>query len=289
MHSHPSSPANVPASRAAGVALSAAARRLLDGLLEPEAYAVASEFGEELVLVGRRGTVSMRLGAYRPDVADALVAASLAAWEGGGRSGKRRLVATAAGLANHARRAAPAGVDPFRAQHGAIEAPTPGRPGPAIERAESPLAWLATRRGKAGVPLVSALGLEAGERLRRDLTIAQVLPSMTASWSPMPRGDRNPDAMSVTEAAVAARQRVHRALDAAGPDFAGLLVDVCGFLKGLEAVEQERGWPARSAKVVLRLALAALARHYGLSEEARGPARGTPRGWGADDYRPTIS
>ena len=182
MHYRPSSPAPVAALPASTATLPAPARRLLDGLVKPDAYGVASDFGEDLVLVGRRGNVSVRLGAYPPGVADALLDASLATWEDGGRSGKKRLVATAAGIAHHARGSAPSGVDPFRAQHGAVEAPAPGRPGPAIERAESPLAWLATRRGKAGEPLVSALGLQAGERLRRDLTMAQILPQAFGPW-----------------------------------------------------------------------------------------------------------
>jgi hypothetical protein len=72
---------------------------------------------------------------------------------------------------------------------------------------------------------------------------------------------------------------VRHALDAAGPEFIDLLVDVCCFLKGLDDIERERRWPARSAKVVLQLGLSRLARHYGYDAVARGPSRAPLRVW----------
>jgi hypothetical protein len=77
---------------------------------------------------------------------------------------------------------------------------------------------------------------------------------------------------------------VARALDAVGPEFSGLLLDICCFLKGLEQVELERGWPKRSAKLMLRAGLGILARHYA---PPAAPAAKI-RNWGAENHRPTL-
>lgn len=201
--------------------------------------------------------------------------------------GAQGVSVTAAGRAWLVRRAAAgAGVlDPFLAQHLEPEI-VDSSPAPVmIDRAESPLAWLARRKGKDGQPLISHEQLLAGERLRIEFTRAQMMPRVTSDWnaagSPRRRGSR-----AETEAAdsvVGARQRVRHAVDAVGPEFAGLLLDVCCFLKRLEDIERERRWPARSAKVVLQLGLDRLARHYGIEREARGRPRAPMRGWVAPD------
>jgi hypothetical protein len=68
-----------------------------------------------------------------------------------------------------------------------------------------------------------------------------------------------------------------------------VLIDVCCHLKGLEVAERANGWPQRSAKIVLQLALTALARHCGLESPAQ-PETGARkvRHWGSDDYRPLF-
>jgi hypothetical protein len=181
-------------------------------------------------------------------------------------------------------------VDSFRAQHLALvqrEFVTEfGRTKVVCDEAESPLAWLARRRGRDGRALIEAHQLQAGERLRADFTRAHLMPRTTSNWTnptSSSRGNGGGSPGTFTETMIATRQRVHHALDAVGPEFSGLLLDICCFLKGLEDIERERAWPARSGKVVLQLALDRLARHYGYASKARGPARSHVRTWLADD------
>lgn len=154
-----------------------------------------------------------------------------------------------------------------------------------MDDSESPLAWLARRRGRDGRALIAPHQFQAGERLRADFTRAQMMPRTTADWSsPISSARRGPSngAADFTEATMAARQRVNAALEAVGPEFSGLLLDLCCFLKGLEDLERTRGWPARSAKVVLQLALDRLARHYGYMAQAHGRDGASIRTWLAD-------
>ena len=271
--------------------------KLLRSLAHARSYATQAEFGPAgpFDVFSTRDGVSLRTGsAFEAEVKE-LVSQGVAEWKRGRVSGRRRLRINAAGLARLARLDAGDAVEPFFAQHQQtahrqVEAGGVTRR-VVIDNCESPLAWLATRRNGKGQALLNPAFLEAGERLRRDLTFAQMLPRVTASWDPsLGGGDRHSAPISYSETVIAARQRASAALRAAGPEFAGLLMDVCGFLKGLELIETERLWPRRSAKLVLELALSVLARHYGLETHARGPrnTRGVQH-WGSEDYRPSIN
>lgn len=256
-----------------GARLSKVAARLLAALAEPAASARPDPTRDATLIVRtQRGGVSLAQGTYPERAAIELARHDLV--EPSGRGG---YLVSAAGLA-HARRRDGGLLDaPFREQQLDIVSTRSDEGGRGatvlVNAAESPLDWLARRRDRDGEPLIDAASFQAGERLRRDLTIGGVLPGITARWDAgAGGGGGGRDPAAATDATVAARQRVTAALTAVGADFADLLVDLCGFLKGLEQIERERRWPPRSGKVVVRLALTRLADHYGLRPVAEGPA-----------------
>lgn len=199
-------------------------------------------------------------------------------------------IGLAAGLAGSKEDAGEA----FRIQHGErVETQIVEPDGLAAVRvnsAESPLGQLARYKLRDGTAFLTDSEFEAGERQRSDYTRGRVMPRLGANWeasvAPGRRGTGGGLA-DITDAALAARQRVDHALIATGPELGGLLVDVCCFLKGLELVERERGWPVRSAKVVLKTALGALNRHYRPPVKARSSLDLVH--WGSDDYRPEVA
>lgn len=164
-----------------------------------------------------------------------------------------------------------------------------------VNEGESPLGWLKSRKDRNGRPLIDDHQYEAGERLRADYWFAHLAPRVTSNWSalaPSERSRRAPpsNAAAFSDNALAAKQRVAHALAEVGPELAGVLVDVCCELKGLEEAEKVNGWPQRAGKVVLQIALTRLARHYGLIAKERKQPSGARRmrHWGAADYRPTL-
>lgn len=151
---------------------------------------------------------------------------------------------------------------------------------------ESPLQWLATRRGRDGSPLIGRAQLSAGQRLASDYERGHRRQRITQSWDMSGvRSESQRDGLTLGEAAAMARRRVEQAVEAVGPGLAEILIAVCCEERGLEATEKRLGWPARSGKVVLRLALDRLADHYGIALAAKGAAAKLVH-WGAEGYRP---
>lgn len=154
----------------------------------------------------------------------------------------------------------------------------PGQPAQlvTVNLNESPLARLAVRRTRTGAPLLGPDEVQAGERLRADYTFAALMPNVQPGWQTEKRSGTasNRTGRDLTDDVLAARKRVTAALAGLQPELAGVLVDICCHLKGLETVETERMWPSRSAKIVLKIALSALASNY---REARPQIRTRPQ------------
>jgi len=141
--------------------------------------------------------------------------------------------------------------------------------------AESPLAALARRRDKDGSPFLDEPLLAAGERLREDFELAQMGSRGPQNWerivlrgAPDARGD------PAGTGPEAARLRVASALGELGPGLGDVVLRACCQLEGMESVERRLGWAARSGKIVLRIALQRLRRHYDETEGKWSPLIG---------------
>ncbi|WP_254368140.1 DUF6456 domain-containing protein [Paracoccus sp. Z118] len=133
-----------------------------------------------------------------------------------------------------------------------------------VNLAESPLLMFARRRDPAGKPFLDPGMVGAGERLREDFELAQMGPRVTQNWDRFMTAGIDSSFRSGAHGggSEGARSRVAAALRDLGPGMGDLVLRVCCFLEGIEMTERRLGWPARSGKIVLRLALMRLERHY---------------------------
>ena len=143
--------------------------------------------------------------------------------------------------------------------------------------ADSPVAVLGRRRDKDGKPFLETPLVEAAERLREDFELAQMGPRVAQNWEKfLTGGDRGSFRADggMAEGPSRARERVALALRDLGPGLGDVALRVCCFLEGIEAAERRMGWAARSGKIVLRIALMRLRRHYGELYGRAGPLIG---------------
>ncbi len=134
--------------------------------------------------------------------------------------------------------------------------------------AESPLAWLRRRSGADRVPFLSAAEFAAAEKLRDDYTRSSLAQKLCVDWgAPIQgscaQGPRNA-VLDAADGAIAAKDRFMQALQCLGPGLDDLVFCLCIREINLEAIEKTRRWPKRTAKIILKISLDRLAKHYGL-------------------------
>jgi hypothetical protein len=125
-----------------------------------------------------------------------------------------------------------------------------------VNLAESPLVWLHARGH------LSERLLNAGEALRADYERAQLSASITMRWDPVRVKSTGERGLAASERQVAARQRFDGAIKAAGRGLEDILWRVVCAGEALPEAEKTLGWPARSGKLVLKIALERVADYY---------------------------
>ncbi len=126
-----------------------------------------------------------------------------------------------------------------------------------VNLAESPLSWLHAR-GHLPDRLFAA-----GECLRADYERARLGPSVTMRWDPVRIKVLGcGPGLSPTESQIAAKQRFDGAIALAGSGLADILWRVVCGCESLPSAERALSWPARSGKVVLKIALERVADFY---------------------------
>ncbi len=261
--------------------LSREGRRILRRLAEPNAVlAIAPDMEKAVVLREYPDGKTARTAVVERTVAQAFALQDwivcrkqgrVTAYEitAAGRAALKRMI-DEADLSRHAHAQGMAeAAMPFANQHRVWDDRTITENGTArrlrYNLAESPIAVLGRRRDKEGAPFLEPELVQAAERLREDFELAQMGPRVAQNWERfLTGGDRGAfrQDQGLAEGPRAARDRVAAALRDLGPGLGDVALRVCCFLEGIEMAEKRMGWAARSGKIVLRIALQRLRRHY---------------------------
>jgi hypothetical protein len=127
-----------------------------------------------------------------------------------------------------------------------------------VNLAESPLSWLRARK------LVTARQFAAGEALRSDWERAALGPSVTMRWDASGVKACHGAAPDPSQGHLGAKARFDAALASAGPSLSDVLWRTVCAGESLPHAERTLGWPARSGRLILTLALDRVADYYRL-------------------------
>jgi Domain of unknown function (DUF6456) len=257
--------------------------RVLKALMEPKSLLVIADGVEDGVVVhDAGGDRPVRRAVVGRDVAEALVLRDFIAGRQTGRLA--RYTITAAGRAevgrlmaeSESRRASLAGQAEDADADTGRDLFAPGARPAATRRSvgtDAPLHVLARRSRTDGEAWLPRELVTAALRFRETWEIARIGGGLTRDWDALVTGrvaaggGKSHPAGAPTRR-LEAEQSLEAAIRALGPDLAEtVLLGVCQE-QGMEDIEKRLAYPARSGKIVLRIALRTLARHY----EATGSA-----------------
>ena len=126
-----------------------------------------------------------------------------------------------------------------------------------VNLAESPLGWLHARGH------LTDRQFAAGEQLRADWERANLSPNITMRWDVVRVKGGNAQ-LTPSEMQLAAKDRFQRAETHLGSDLVDIAWRVICGGEAVPVAEKSLGWPARSGKLVLRIALDRIADFYRL-------------------------
>ncbi len=245
------------------------ARRILRRLNEPGACLAVAEGMEKAVVVREtKDGQTVRTATVDTEIAEAMALKGWIATNGTGRIARYHLK--------------PAGrvalkdiLEEMASPH--VDADEPDPRGMRYGAAESPLMMLARRRDKNGEVFLTDDLVRAGERLREDFELARMGGGPEQNWEEMMSQTDAPE----LDAAIfhgpgtdAARARVHAVMQDLGPGLGDVVLRACCYLEGMESIEARMGWAARSGKIVLRIGLQRLKRHFQQTQGALSPMIG---------------
>lgn len=257
------------------------ARTSLRALCQKGAVLAVAAGMDKAVVVRETAVGTSRIAVVDRDIAEAMALKSWISCEASGRisrywisaAGRAVLARMVAEQENLAVNGIPDDAvqedqDPFDPN---TKAASEGRPRVRYGIVDTPLVLLSRRRDRDGNRFLSEALLRAGEQLREDFQMAELDLKGAMEWQKILSqladcADRD----GVPFAASVAHDRVMCALRELGPGLGDVVLRCCCLLEGLETAEKNMGWSARSGKIVLRIALQRLARHYAKQGDAAG-------------------
>jgi len=253
--------------------------RVLRALLEPDTLLVIADGVDDAVVVHNSGDGRpVRRAILTRDVAEALALKEFIAGTVAGRIARytitpqgrgevRRLMAETESRRAAARSQAD-DTDMIDAGEAFLSADTGRRSRKRSAGAESPLSVLARRKRGAGGAWLTPELVAAGMRFRETWEIAQLGGELTRDWNKLVAGRVSAGGRHANAAGKGATRRLEAeeglsaAIRALGPDMAETVIMAVCQEQGMEDIENRLEYPARSGKIVLRIALNTLARHY---------------------------